>query len=53
MAVYRHDVVVVGVGLAGMRAAMEAHRYGADEVKRLVKGAIVIFGVPIQGRFQP
>ena len=26
----RHDVVVVGAGLAGMRAAIEASRYGAD-----------------------
>ena len=26
----RHDVVVVGAGLAGMRAAIEAARYGAD-----------------------
>src|SRR5215468_3468543 len=25
----RHDVVVVGAGLAGMRAAIEASRYGA------------------------
>ncbi len=53
MAVYRHDVVVVGGGLAGMKAALEGHRYGADEVKRLMKGAIVICGTPIQGRFQP
>jgi len=26
----RHDVVVVGAGVAGMRAAIEASRYGAD-----------------------
>jgi len=26
----RHDVVVVGAGLAGMRAAIEAKRAGAD-----------------------
>jgi succinate dehydrogenase / fumarate reductase flavoprotein subunit len=26
----RHDVVVVGAGLAGMRAAIEASRYGVD-----------------------
>jgi succinate dehydrogenase flavoprotein subunit len=26
----RHDVVVVGAGIAGMRAAIEASRYGAD-----------------------
>ncbi len=26
----RHDVVVVGAGMAGMRAAIEAARYGAD-----------------------
>ena len=25
-----HDVVVVGAGLAGMRAAIEASRYGVD-----------------------
>ncbi len=53
MAVYRHDVVAVGAGRAGMKAALEAHRYGADEVKWLVKGAIVIYGAPIQERFQP
>src|SRR3954452_14500187 len=28
--VLRHDVVVVGAGLAGMRAAIEAKRAGAD-----------------------
>jgi succinate dehydrogenase / fumarate reductase, flavoprotein subunit len=28
--VLRHDVVVVGAGLAGMRAAIEAARTGAD-----------------------
>src|SRR5919198_4061364 len=26
----RHDVVVVGAGVAGMRAAIEAARYGVD-----------------------
>ncbi|MEK7777771.1 MAG: FAD-binding protein [Chloroflexota bacterium] len=30
MAVYQHDVIVVGAGLAGMRAALEAQRYGAN-----------------------
>ncbi len=53
MAVYRHDVVVAGAGLAGMRAALEGPSYWADEVKWLMKGAIMICGAPIQGRFQP
>ena len=26
----QHDVLVIGAGLAGMRAAIEAHRYGAN-----------------------
>ncbi len=52
MAVYRHEEVAVA-GLADMRAALEAHRHGANEVKQLMKGAIVICGAPIQGRFQP
>ena len=30
MAVYEHDVVVVGAGLAGMRATLAAHAGGAD-----------------------
>jgi len=30
MAVYQHDVVVVGAGLAGMRAALAAQKSGAD-----------------------
>ena len=30
MAVYQHDVVVVGAGLAGMRATIAAHDRGAD-----------------------
>ncbi len=30
MAVYQHDVVVVGAGLAGMRAALAAQNSGAD-----------------------
>ncbi len=30
MAVYQHDVVVVGAGLAGMRAAIAAHALGAN-----------------------
>ncbi|MEE9199462.1 MAG: FAD-dependent oxidoreductase [Dehalococcoidia bacterium] len=27
---FRHDVLVIGAGLAGMRAALEAHRKGAE-----------------------
>ena len=30
MAVYQHDVVVVGAGLAGMRATLAAQKSGAD-----------------------
>ena len=30
MAVYEHDVLVIGAGLAGMRAAIEAQKMGAD-----------------------
>ena len=30
MALYEHDVLVVGAGLAGLRAAIEAHRKGVD-----------------------
>lgn len=28
--IYKHDVLVVGAGLAGMRAAIEAHQHGVD-----------------------
>ena len=32
MAVYQHDVLVVGAGLAGMRATLAAQEAGADYV---------------------
>src|SRR5947209_1387609 len=48
----RHDVVVVGAGLAGMRAAIEASRYGVDVgvvsmlhvlYEQLVKSGVTVY----------
>jgi succinate dehydrogenase/fumarate reductase flavoprotein subunit len=35
----KHDVLIVGAGCAGMRAAIEAHDAGADDARSRAKEA--------------
>ena len=40
---FDHDVLVIGAGLAGMRAALSAHGNGAEELgARAIQGSVLV-----------
>ena len=44
-----HDVLVVGAGLAGMRAAIAAYRMGANVA--MMSAGFLLFGYQLTGYF--